>query len=220
MPAATAAAEPPLEPPGTRSRFHGLRVEPRVVCCVVIPHPNSCDRVTPAITAPAARSRCTTSASCSAIEARSRVGAVRVVGSLDIEQLLHTDRHAVQRSPRATTLRLGIRFLGLALGSFAQHLDERTELTVEPLDAIRRAGKLFSRCHRAQFWRHGGGISLTLCEFANACRIREVLVAELLFTPPAARACGVPVAPGERTATPERVMQIPSIGSQPVMFAW
>ena len=27
-PAATAAAEPPLEPPGVRSRFHGLRVTP------------------------------------------------------------------------------------------------------------------------------------------------------------------------------------------------
>ena len=47
----------------------------------------------------------------------------------------------------------------------------------------------------------------------------EVLVAELLFTPPAP-ASGLPVATRERTATPERVMQIPSIGSQPVMFAW
>jgi hypothetical protein len=28
MPAATAAAEPPDEPPGVRSRFHGLRVTP------------------------------------------------------------------------------------------------------------------------------------------------------------------------------------------------
>ena len=28
MPAATAAAEPPLEPPGVRSVFHGLRVVP------------------------------------------------------------------------------------------------------------------------------------------------------------------------------------------------
>ena len=28
MPAASAAADPPLEPPGVRSRFHGFRVGP------------------------------------------------------------------------------------------------------------------------------------------------------------------------------------------------
>jgi hypothetical protein len=29
IPAATAAAEPPLDPPAVRSRFHGLRVAPK-----------------------------------------------------------------------------------------------------------------------------------------------------------------------------------------------
>ena len=53
----------------------------------------------------------------------------------------------------AATLRLGIRFLGFALGSFVQHVDERTELAVEPLDAIRHSGKLFNCSHRPQFWR-------------------------------------------------------------------
>src|SRR5262247_853610 len=39
-PAATAAPEPPLEPDGTRSRFHGLRTGG-----VTLPHANSCVRV-------------------------------------------------------------------------------------------------------------------------------------------------------------------------------
>ncbi len=52
--AATAAPEPPLEPPGTRSRSQGLRVGG-----VTMPQANSCMRSLPRITAPAARSRAT-----------------------------------------------------------------------------------------------------------------------------------------------------------------
>ena len=61
--AATAAAEPPLDPPGTRLRSHGFRVDPRAGFWVVMPQPNSCERVEPTITAPAARSRATTALS-------------------------------------------------------------------------------------------------------------------------------------------------------------
>src|SRR5262245_45110041 len=35
MPAATAAAEPPLDPPGLKSGFHGLRVAPKASGSVV-----------------------------------------------------------------------------------------------------------------------------------------------------------------------------------------
>ena len=55
MPAATAAPDPPLEPPGTRAISHGLRVGG-----VVLPQANSCMRVLPMITAPAALKRATT----------------------------------------------------------------------------------------------------------------------------------------------------------------
>src|SRR5262245_53335514 len=65
-PAATAAADPPLEPPGMRLRSHGLRVEPLVACWVVMPQPNPCDRVPPTTTAPAVRNAATPAASCSA----------------------------------------------------------------------------------------------------------------------------------------------------------
>src|SRR6185437_12385518 len=57
-PAATAAAEPPEEPPGTRSVFHGLRVGG-----VTVPQAYSCVVVLPRKTAPALRSRATAAAS-------------------------------------------------------------------------------------------------------------------------------------------------------------
>ena len=62
-PAATAAAEPPLEPPGVRCRSHGLRVMPNVGVSVngTIIISGTC--VLPRITAPALRSRRTTSES-------------------------------------------------------------------------------------------------------------------------------------------------------------
>ncbi len=58
-PAATAAAEPPLEPPGVRSVFQGLRVVPHALVCVNATVPNSGAAVLPTGTAPAARSRAT-----------------------------------------------------------------------------------------------------------------------------------------------------------------
>ncbi len=59
MPAATAAAEPPLDPDGVRSRFHGLRVVPNASVWVTPSMPNSAEATMPTGTAPAARSRAT-----------------------------------------------------------------------------------------------------------------------------------------------------------------
>ncbi len=58
-PPATAAAEPPDEPPGVRSSFQGLRVVPCSLVLVQLIPPNSDAVVWPASTAPAARSRST-----------------------------------------------------------------------------------------------------------------------------------------------------------------
>src|ERR1051326_5634429 len=58
-PAATAAAEPPEEPPGTRSMFQGLRVTPKAEFSVEEPIANSSMLVLPTITAPAAFSLAT-----------------------------------------------------------------------------------------------------------------------------------------------------------------
>lgn len=68
-PAATAAAAPPEEPPGVRPVSHGLRVTP-LSSSVSAQRPSSGMRVTPRITAPAPRSRRTTSWSASATGVR------------------------------------------------------------------------------------------------------------------------------------------------------
>ena len=58
-PAATAAAEPPLDPPGVRVGSHGLRVVPHALVSVKQVEPNSGAAVLPTGTAPAARRRAT-----------------------------------------------------------------------------------------------------------------------------------------------------------------
>ncbi len=57
--AATAAADPPLEPPGVRSGAHGFRVGPNAEFSVDDPIANSSQLVFPTMTAPAAMSRST-----------------------------------------------------------------------------------------------------------------------------------------------------------------
>ena len=62
-PAATAAALPPLEPPGTRDVSSGLRVGPNAEFSVLEPIANSSRFVLPTMMAPASRKRDTTVAS-------------------------------------------------------------------------------------------------------------------------------------------------------------
>src|SRR5690606_39754210 len=62
-PAATAAAEPPLEPPGERLRSHGLWVGPNSAGSVAADKPNSDELVLPMTTRPALRLRLTISLS-------------------------------------------------------------------------------------------------------------------------------------------------------------
>src|ERR1700716_472884 len=63
MCAATAAADPPLEPPGVRSSAHGFFVGPKAEFSVDDPMANSSQFVLPTMTAPAACRRSTTVAS-------------------------------------------------------------------------------------------------------------------------------------------------------------
>ncbi len=58
-PAATAAAEPPLEPPGTRVRSHGLATGPKPEFSVEEPMANSSMLVLPSTGAPACTRRST-----------------------------------------------------------------------------------------------------------------------------------------------------------------
>ena len=59
IPAATAAADPPDEPPAVRSRFQGLRVGPVATGSVEMLIPSSEVAVRPKLTSPAARQRAT-----------------------------------------------------------------------------------------------------------------------------------------------------------------
>ena len=62
-PAATAAADPPEEPPADRSSAHGLRVAPNVAFTVSGFQPSSGVLVLPTTTQPAARRRSTSAES-------------------------------------------------------------------------------------------------------------------------------------------------------------
>src|SRR5215471_19167142 len=63
MPAATATADPPLDPPGIRSGAHGLRVGPNAEFSVEDPMANSSQFVLPTTMAPALSRRATAVAS-------------------------------------------------------------------------------------------------------------------------------------------------------------
>src|SRR5207248_3292813 len=65
-PAATAAADPPLDPPGVRVGSHGLRVVPHALVWVKQTVPNSGAAVLPTGTPPAARMRATCTESAAA----------------------------------------------------------------------------------------------------------------------------------------------------------
>ena len=62
IPAATEAPEPPLEPPGIRSVFQGLRQGGETVLLDLIPKASSCMVALPTIIAPAFNNRSTTEA--------------------------------------------------------------------------------------------------------------------------------------------------------------
>ena len=68
MPAATAAALPPEEPPAASSRFQGLRVTPKRADSVTGRNPSSGVFVLPTTIAPASRSRRTRALSWSATQ--------------------------------------------------------------------------------------------------------------------------------------------------------
>ena len=79
IPVARAAASPPLDPPGVRCGFHGLRVRPCSHESVWTRRPKSGRLVRPTGIAPAARSRSTCGASIGAT-ASARAGIACVVG--------------------------------------------------------------------------------------------------------------------------------------------
>ena len=111
-PAAVAAAEPPLDPPGVRDVSHGFRVIPHASVSVKPQMASSGRFVLPRTIAPAARRRRTISPSASA----GCVEAVRAPGgdlALEVLDVLDRDRHAGERHlrrPRPAASRASTRF--------------------------------------------------------------------------------------------------------------
>ncbi len=97
-PAATAAADPPELPPGTRSGSTGFRVGPNAEFSVLEPMANSSRFVLPAINAPAARSSRTAVASYGARHP-SRIREPHVVGWSSVVRLSFTATGTPARRP-------------------------------------------------------------------------------------------------------------------------
>ena len=116
-PAATAAAGPPLAPPGVRSGSHGFRVTPQVIDSVNGQSPISGIVFLPITIAPAARRRLTTSASTCAgteiapvprlvISPAMSISSLTAIGTPSSGALSSRDRRASARSA-STRLRSG-----------------------------------------------------------------------------------------------------------------
>ena len=125
-PAATAAALPPLEPPGARCRSHGLRVAPNVAVSVNGHSVSSGTFVLPMITAPASRRRRTTSASARAgLAVRVRAERRQLAGDVDV--VLDRDRHAQQRARVAAGAAARVGLVGFQPRALGEHDAERVQ---------------------------------------------------------------------------------------------
>ena len=100
IPAATAAALPPEEPPGVRSRFQGLWAAPKRSGSVTGRMPSSGQLVLPTTIAPAARRRRTTAESCVGIQSSSAAmpTVVRTPSVIEPRSLISTGTPASGRS--------------------------------------------------------------------------------------------------------------------------
>src|SRR5579859_4626157 len=97
-PAATSAAEPPDEPPGTRDFSSGWITRPKAECSVDDPIANSSRFALPAISAPAALSLATAVASWGDCHP-SRIFEAHVVGNSSVQMLSFTATGIPYRTP-------------------------------------------------------------------------------------------------------------------------
>ena len=100
MPAATEAAEPPEEPPGTRVRSTGLSTGPHALYSFELPIANSSQFVLPTSTAPASRSRVIDRRLVRAHVALEDARAARRLQMRGRDVVLRDERHAGERARR------------------------------------------------------------------------------------------------------------------------
>ncbi len=151
MPAATAAAVPPLDPPGVMSGDHGLTVGPNSTGSVVQWLPHSGVLVLPKTTRPASRYRSTVHAVSGATYVRSARAPHRLRRSRQRRaEILEQERHAGEQSGSSVTQCPGVvEGGGLRTASLEQVGDDRIQITACLYPADRRVEKL----RRAQLAR-------------------------------------------------------------------
>ena len=147
MPAATAAAPPPEEPPGVFAGFQGLRVMPVSGLSVTPFQPNSGVVVLPSSTAPCSRSRATAGASSfHGPFGIDRLRAAQRRPAPGEEQVLDRHRHAVERPIRLALHPARFGLGGLRRSAVGRDEAERIQHRVERLDPLQhRARRLHGR---------------------------------------------------------------------------
>ena len=154
MPAASAALAPPLEPPGVRSRFQGLRVTPCSGLSVSTLWANSGRLVVPIGIAPAAFTRAVTVASRSGTTSTDGERAVAHRHAADRDIVLDGDRHAVQRAQRVAAHHRGLGGAGRVHGLLRPQHGEDVEHRLQALGA-RQHGASRPRPARPRVARSG-----------------------------------------------------------------
>ena len=161
IPAATAAPEPPLEPPGTRVGSCGLRQVPNQGLSQVVPQASSCVFSLAMQTAPARRER------------RHHVGVAAghvvavdgaAVGGADaagVDQILPADRHARQRARDPRPADGGVHRRRLAQRPLLGDQPDRAQLVgVGPVECS-RVSSIAGTCSPADRLRDGRRVSQT-----------------------------------------------------------
>src|SRR6185437_11316143 len=133
--AATAAAEPPPEPPGIRSRSQGLRVGPNAECSVDEPIANSSMLVLPSGTRCASRSLRTTVASYGGTQP-SRIFEPDVDGMSYVHSTSLIAIGTGERAEPLTCRASGIHCVGRRESALGRHVQERVHVGVDGLDAL------------------------------------------------------------------------------------
>ena len=133
-PAAIAAASPPLDPPGVRSRSQGLLVRPYTALSVS--HAISCSAtfVTPRMIAPAAFARLTMGASTLADDPGAGAGPDVPRHAFDLDRALHAERDAVERPQPVASLHGGLGLAGSRARARLVDGDERVQSGIERVD--------------------------------------------------------------------------------------
>ena len=132
-PAATAAPDPPLEPPGVRARSHGLCVAPNASDSVLGIVASSGTWVLPSSTQPAARSRRTISSSASAGPPWASEPHAVTWPAMSVSSLIAI---GTPFSGGASVAAAGVGRVGRGERLVGEHDPERAQLRVEPLDPL------------------------------------------------------------------------------------